>query len=534
MDSSSSKLQNIKKMYEKMTYFDQYGASVLLLIMITIILLILISYCYVKINAQPIIDDWPNQRCKINIIPFAGFITHPEGISAIDYTSQNFIECGQTILSNMTGYMVEPITYIIKIITSVLDDIKNAINSIRAMINKVRTFFQAMAEELMGRILNIMIPLQQIIISFKDVIGKVQGTMTAGLFTLLGTYYTLKSLLGAIAQFIITILVALAILIAVFWILPFTIPIALTNTVIFIAISIPLIIILVFMTDVLKVQTSFDIPTIKCFDENTKIILNNGKTKNISEISVGDVLEGDNIVTGFIKVDSDGSKMYNLDDIIVSDSHIVKFNNKWIRVSEHPNAIPHLSYVKQYLYCLNTTNKIIKIKHHIFTDWDEIYDNDIFEVINNNIYPINQTNEIHSYLDSGFNKDTEIKLMNKKIKKIKDVNIGDILEGGENVYGIVKINGISTLQYDYNLGKATKISGAPNLNVCDYTLEYTSTLSLDEKYKTKRLKPDPILYHLLTDKKTFSVSNLTFYDYNAAIDLFLDKYRGKLLSMKYV
>jgi hypothetical protein len=83
MDSESP-LQNIKKMYEKVTYFDQYGASLLLFIIITIVLFILISYCYVKINAQPIIDDWANQRCKINIIPFAGFITHPEGISAAD------------------------------------------------------------------------------------------------------------------------------------------------------------------------------------------------------------------------------------------------------------------------------------------------------------------------------------------------------------------------------------------------------------------------------------------------------------------
>ena len=530
---NSSKLQNINKMYEKLTYFDQYGASVLLFILITIVLFILISYCYVKINAQPIIDDWANQRCKMNIIPFAGFITHPEGISAIDYTAKNFSECTQTILSDMTGFMVEPLTYIINTINSVLNALKNSINSIRAMIDKVRTFFQTMAEELMGRIMNVMIPLQQIVIGFKDVIGKIQGTMTAGLFTLLGSYYTLKSLLGAIAQFIITILVTLAILIAIFWIFPFTWGVAAVNTGIFLAISIPLIIILVFMTDVLKVQTSFNIPTIKCFDENTIMDLNNGKSKKICEISVGDVLKGGNTVTGLIKVETNGSTMYKLDDIIVSDSHIVKFNNKWIPVSQHPTAFHYVSYDKPYLYCLNTSNKTIQIGTHLFTDWDEIYDNEISEVIHNNINPIHKMSEIHSFLDSGFNKHTKIKLYNRELKKIKDINIGDILECGEKVYGIVKIDGTSTLQYDYDLGKNIKISGGPNLNVCDYKLEYTSTLSLDEKYKTL-VKNDTILYHLLTDKKTFTVKNIKFYDYNAAIDLFLDKYRGKLLSMKYV
>ena len=427
MDSDSG-LQNIKKMYEKMTYFDQYGATVLLFIIITIILLIFISYCFVKINAQPIIDDWPNQRCKINILPFAGFITHPEGISAFDYTSKNFAECTQNILSNMTGFMVEPLTFIIKMVNSVVNDIKNAINSIRAMFDKIRTFFQTMAQEVMGRIMNMMIPLQQIIISFKDIIGKVQGIMTAGLFTLLGSYYTLKSLLGAIVQFIIIILIVIAVLVAIFWIFPFTWSAALINTAIFVAISIPLIIILVFMTDVLKVQTEFTIPSIKCFDENTLITMNDNTQKKISEIIPGDLLNNNNLVTAIIKVETKGSEMYNLDDIIVSDSHIIQYKDKWIPVSQHPEATIHKSYNKPYLYCLNTSDKIINIKKYIFTDWDELYDNTIFEVKNNNIKKINNKKDIHKFLEGVFDKNMELKLLNGEIKKICDINIGDIYD----------------------------------------------------------------------------------------------------------
>ena len=56
--------------------------------------------------------------------------------------------------------------------------------------------------------MNVMVTLMQIIINFKDFVSKTQGTMTAGLFTFLGSYYTLKSLMGAIAQFIVTILIA--------------------------------------------------------------------------------------------------------------------------------------------------------------------------------------------------------------------------------------------------------------------------------------------------------------------------------------
>ena len=131
----------------------------------------------------------------------------------------------------------------------------------------------------MGRIMNIMIPLQQIIISFKDLIGKIQGSMTAGLFTLLGSYFTLKSLLGSIAQFIITILIALAIAIAIMWAVPFTWGFAAINTGIFLSIAIPMAILLTFLNNKMDIQGFKKIPHLKCFDKNTFINMNDGTQK---------------------------------------------------------------------------------------------------------------------------------------------------------------------------------------------------------------------------------------------------------------
>ena len=96
-------LHKLKKMYEKLNYFDQYGGSVILFIIITILIILFASYCKIMANTQPIIDDWPNQRCKPSIIPFAGLITHPDGVSASEYTHQNFTYCTQNILSSITS-----------------------------------------------------------------------------------------------------------------------------------------------------------------------------------------------------------------------------------------------------------------------------------------------------------------------------------------------------------------------------------------------------------------------------------------------
>jgi hypothetical protein len=502
-----SDLNNMKKMYDKLTYFDQYGGSLLLFIIITFVVIVVMSYFHTMINVQPIIDDWPNQRCKPTIIPFAGLITHPKGVTASEYTSENFAYCTQNILTNITGFAVQPLTFITNSLQNVARKIQSSIQSIRAMFDKVRTSMQSVAEEIMGRLMNIMIPLMQMIISFKDLISKIQGTMTAGLFTMLGSYFTLKSLMGSIAQFIINILMALAIMIAMFWAVPFTWGAAIANTSIFVALSIPMAIILSFMVNVLKIDSSYKIPKIKCFDKDTLLIMSDGSLKKIIDIEVGEFLSDNNVVTAKIKLATEGSIMYNLNNVIVSDSHIVKYRNKWIPVSKHPLATQVGGYNEEFLYCLNTTRKIIKINETIFTDWDEIYDATLNKVLNNDVIPLVNTELIHKFLDCGFVKSTKVAVEDDLFIDISKIKINDILENGEKVYGIVEIDGSTVAkQFKYNLGE-----------------NYIEGYIPDLKIKKENIgRSNNKLYHLLTDKGTFKIENVIIQDYNAAIDRFLE------------
>jgi hypothetical protein len=553
------KLNNLKKMYENLTYFDQYGFSLILFIIITILLMIFFGSCVALANIQPIKQDWANQRCKPYIIPIAGFINKPDNMSFNDFTSQNFNYCTQNILKGITGFAVEPLTFVTKNITKLVNYIKEAINDIRALTNRTRNFFITVVEEIMSRLLNVIIPLQQIIIKFKDFAGKVQGTMTAGLLTTIGAYITFKSLLGVIVKFIVTILITMVAMIAVFWLFPFTWGTAIAGTAVFVAVSIPFALLLTFMTKVLGISTGISIPKLKkipklkCFDKNTRIKMNNGTYKTIHELQVGEKNAGNYLITAKILVETNGSVMYNLNDVIVSDSHLVKYNNKWMRVDEHPHAVKIEEYDEPYLYCINTENKLIEINGNVFTDWDEIYNDELEKIKNVKIknvmfnsnktlnYSMDDLNvnnlDIHRYLDGGFDKNTKIILKNGVIKNIKNISIGDVLENGERVYGCVEIDGANLLeQASYNLAKNRYVIGGSNLNICDKSLGFTSTLELDKKYKKFKLhcESSDKLYHLLTDTQSFFINGVKFYDYNSCIDLFLEKYRGKLLSMKYV
>ena len=552
MDNISQSIHKINEMYTDLTYFDQYGGSVFIFIVLIIILCLVFAYATVMKNIQPIKDDWVNQRCKPSVIPFAGFINKPEDMSAFDFTGQNFTGCLQNILISISGYAIQPISYITHTLSGLFEVIVKALQQIRKITSSIRSNISTITSEIMGRIANIIVPLQQIIISVVDSMEKVKGILTAGLYTSLGTYYVLKSLLGAIVQFIITILIILAALILAMWIIPFTWPVALTMTLVFTSITIPLAIIVIFLRDVLHVQANLSIPGVPsrpavCFDKQTSFKMDDGSYKSIYSINVGDKLFNNGCVTSKMKLCAKNAQMYNLNGIIVSGSHMVQFGDKMIPVSTHPSSKIITNYNELYIYCLNTSTKEIIINDTVFYDWDEVTTCDvlnIFDTHNKNILLTNKTKDVlnistsnlHKYFDGGFSGATMITLSDGVTQKaIKDINVGDKLKNNECVYGIVEIDGETMdSQYKFNLGPLKTFEGGSNLNFCDPKLNITSSLELMNSGRCVKSEKHSKLYHLLTDTQTFYVGDLKFYHYNSAIELFLERYRPKLLSIKYV
>ena len=177
--------------------------------------------------------------------------------------------------------------------------------------------------------------------------------------------------------------------------------------------------------------------------------------------------------------------MYLLDDIKVSGTHRVLHEDKWILVSKHPSSQIIKDYNEKILYCLNTSTKTIKIKNTIFSDWDDINLDDKYK-------DLTEKENIHSYYDKGFPSNTEIKTLEGNIKKIKDIQLGEVLEPINNnkivVYGKVVIKSDDLI--DGNL--------------------------LDSE--TKDLGN---YYHLLTNQGKMIVNNTIYRDFNFCIDKYL-------------
>ena len=280
-----------------------------------------------------------------------------------------------------------------------------------------------------------MIPLQTMVIKLRDLLGKVQGTLVAGLMTVYGAYLTLKSFVGAFLQICILVLIIIVAAIIVLWILPFTWPAAAAGTAFFVAVSVPIILIVSAMVEILNVHPSKQVPAKPgCFDKSTLIKTKNG-WKKISKIKVGDILENDSKVTATFKIAANTQDMYYLNGVTVSGSHIVFYKKLgWIDVKDHPFAKKKENYDEEIIYCLNTTEKRIHINNMIFMDWDELTPTDMMKLKLKKFIPMQGGYEnIHKYMESGFSKDIIIELQNGKKINISDVKPNDILKNNEKL-----------------------------------------------------------------------------------------------------
>jgi len=494
MNANNAKKENkINDLYENVGYFSSYGGSVLSFLFITFFVFFIWAYYATMGAADAVKQDWVNQRCNPKVIPFAGWINKPEndGKTPLEFTSENFQFCTQSILTNMMGSVLAPFNALLGQLTTVFTDLNAATDQSRGIMSKLRSNIADITQNIMNRILGVMIPMQRMLMAFTDSLAKTQAVMTSGLYTMLGSYYTLQSLMGAILEMIIKMLVSLAVVIVGLWIVPFTWPAAAASTAVFLSISIPLSIIALFMTEVLHIHSS-GIPKLhSCFDKDTPIQMLDGRFRPIHLIKTGDVLFRGETVTATMRLLRKTSKqkeekMYwiptnkyfgvlgpwtkdKIKGVVVSGTHPVQkaaattwfFQEpySWVWAKDHPDAVLLTDYAEPVIHCFNTTSKLIHTCGHVFSDWDELFDYRLDHVLSTPIgqmHPastdetIGSADRIFEHCETAFSPDMRVPVISKdvkndkaanrlELKRMSDVGLGDYIVKGGTVYGTVDV-----------------------------------------------------------------------------------------------
>ena len=184
------------KLYMKDGYLDKYGGSVVASSITLFIFFLVFSYYYVQGQIEPIRQDWSNQRCSPSVMPFAGIINKPPDKSAMDFTSENFMQCTTQILTGIVSYFMQPYYFITSLITKIAGVLQKAVDAIRFVMNYIRFQLDRMFTTVIGRIVNVMIPVRLILTKIKDTLQKTIGVAVTGLYTVYGAYLALKAFIG--------------------------------------------------------------------------------------------------------------------------------------------------------------------------------------------------------------------------------------------------------------------------------------------------------------------------------------------------
>jgi len=247
-----------------------------------------------------------------------------------------------------------------------------------------------------------------------------------------------------------------------------------------------------------------------CFDEFT--ILENGKY--IKDIKVGDVLSEKCIVKSVMKFSTYNNKMYNYKGVIVSESHELYENGKWMRVGDSIHGIP-IEYKKPFIYCLETSNGEILINNIRFKDFYETTDryflNNYYTIFRDylntkkiNYENIKTLNE--KYYTCGFHSKTLIKCWDG-IKQINKVKIGDTIFGSR-VIGLFKSKNEEIDMYKY---KNLLCSGN---NIVYHNNSYKLVKNVGKKISKSK---NPI-YHIMTDDNRLMINSVEYRDFNIILD----------------
>ncbi len=295
------------------------GQDIFQSIIIIIIFISIFAINLLGIGIENIKKQWPLYRCNPMIMPFASFFNED--------TTKNFTYCIQNLQSTFMSNLLSPIHTNIATIGDSVANASGALGAIRGVIDKIRTFFTQIIQQVMAVFLNLLIAIQKMLIAIKDVFSKGVAVITIIMYLVQGSSKTMQSAWNGLPGELVRAL---------------------------------------------------------CFHPDTLVKLSNKKLIKMSEICPGDKLKNGHVVCATMKINNfqnneyieklylfNGEKIKNIHSkILVTGSHLVFYNNKFIPVKDHPDAILYDENTEN-LVCLVTSDHTIPLGNYIFHDWED-------------------------------------------------------------------------------------------------------------------------------------------------------------------
>ena len=414
-----------------------------------------------SIEKTVVMNNWDKRRCDFPImIASAFFKPETDTRSSGQFAKENFNFCIKTYVDQFMEMLMIPINIIFDKQIGLTTNALNMINSLRVVTKTMYDNFKAYLDVYFKKFNKSISEISRIIQYLRMAMQKINAVMMSMVYTGISIYRGIVNTIQFIIKVILTICgIMLAIMIILIFILfPFIPMILAVIAMIIYSINI--------LSNLFEDSSSGTLSTASsyrdgfCFSKDTIIVTENGH-KKVHDIKIGDRLNNCGKVTTVIKMNGKGIKLFNLNGIYVSGSHLVK-DKEWKLVKDDPRAI-QTDIESDILYCFNTTTHNIPVYSNdstiIFRDWEEMEENDTYGHYLWNYLILTTLNMSYNYSKwkDGL-KVTEMPLMNLSVKtkngfiNISELHISDkILDRNGNEQEILgTIVGTTTTQNTTN------------------------------------------------------------------------------------
>ena len=250
-------IERLKYLYGDNTFSGRYGIDILKVCLVIFLFMSAVTYFQIQNKLQEVKRDWPEYRCRPDVMPFAGWINAPEGVDPLDYTKQNFMECSATSTKGVFDKPMTMVYTVFNVIMNIFKKILEVIEQLRLFLNKIRDTLRELFLAIFNRIQNIIIPVQMMLIKMVDFFEKIKGILATFLLTFVGVLWSFYSLIGSVYELMIIILVVMVIIIIALWYIPFVgWVLAIAALAVFLTIAIPLILLGIVSRQITRQRTS--------------------------------------------------------------------------------------------------------------------------------------------------------------------------------------------------------------------------------------------------------------------------------------
>ena len=257
----------LNKLYEKTTYLDRYGGSLVVAVFTIIGVSLFFSYSYLKNHSDVIKNNWQQNRCNPLYIPFAGMIINPKNMSKHEYATNNFFHCFGVLLKDVVEVALAPIEAASILIAASVSLIVGTMNSLMGAILYLRNALSSGFGLLGNRSLNALTLITKLSLLISNSFNQSQGILVTIMYIFFTAYDMLASFFFIlIIAALVFLAAALAAMIAAWllyvifsaipiigWILgPLFLFVAIGLTLAYVVVLIMVIVVIVFTVSVIK------------------------------------------------------------------------------------------------------------------------------------------------------------------------------------------------------------------------------------------------------------------------------------------